>query len=112
MGVTGCSERSREWERLSDRHTRLYPFLWGQPIEPSALEDSRRHFDCVWEGLTRLGSDPGADVDCWIRQLDAVIACSPGEPRYEVCQERSSRVCTLSADYRRVAQQCRRARAR
>ena len=107
VGVTGCSDRSREWDRLSDRHTRLYPLLWGQQIEPSELENSRRRFDCIWDGLTRAGREPGEDVDCWIRQLDVAIACSPGEPRYEVCQERASRVCTLSTEYLRVAQGCR-----
>jgi hypothetical protein len=110
--VTGCSEREREWDRQSKRWTRLYPLLWGQAIEPSALEGSRKTFDCIWDGLTQAGREPREDVDCWNRQLDEMIVCSTPGTRAEVCTERSSRVCTFSAEYRRVARGCGGASAR
>jgi hypothetical protein len=110
--VAACSAREREWDAQSERWTRLYPLLWGQAIEPSALEGSRRNFDCIWDGLTQAGREPREDVDCWNRQLDEMIACSADGTRAEICRERSARVCALSADYQRVAQECRGPRAR
>ena len=91
---------------MSERQAQLYPLLWGSPMPQSELENGHRRFDCVWDAMDRLGRDPRVDVECMIRQLDVAIACSPHESSYTICQERASRVCAISAEYRRAAQEC------
>lgn len=74
---------------------------------PAVVDAERRRFDCIWDALTGAGRDPREDVACVARQIDSVVACTPGESRVEVCLARSRAVCALSTEYQRAARTCR-----
>jgi hypothetical protein len=97
-------EKAQVHEELMRSYDAFYMQAWGASPDEEQRAAFNRQIDCVWDEIARTGGDPGKDLRCAARRLDAGPGCYRSHPNdSDASVECVRTTCSVSAVFEQAS---------